>query len=104
MTSGAKATNSVAYLRAASACVPTIINPHVAADGPTQFGQPLRERSDSSRCLRIVCGYIHQHTNAPHAFGLLRPRRERPRSRTANERHELAPFHVWMAPAWQEKM
>jgi hypothetical protein len=22
----------------------------------------------------------------------------------AEQRNELAPFHVWMAPAWQEKM
>src|SRR5262245_20474339 len=36
---------------------------------------------------------------------LLRARRERPRSRrTAEQRDELAAFHVWMAPAWQEKM
>src|SRR5262249_40868319 len=34
---------------------------------------------------------------------LLRPRRERPRRRCAAEqREELAPPHVWMAPAWQE--
>src|SRR5262249_15167278 len=34
---------------------------------------------------------------------LLRPCRERPRSRRAAEkRDELAAFHVWMAPAWQE--
>src|SRR5262249_56136385 len=33
----------------------------------------------------------------------LRPRRERPRRRRAAEqRDELAPPHVWMAPAWQE--
>src|SRR6516165_6132679 len=33
----------------------------------------------------------------------LRPRHERPRSRRpAEERYELAPLHVWMAPAWQE--
>ena len=39
------------------------------------------------------------------ALGLLRGRRERPRRRRATEqRDELAPFHVWMAPAWQEKM
>src|SRR5262249_48243609 len=24
--------------------------------------------------------------------------------RAAEQRDELAPFHVWMAPAWQEKM
>jgi hypothetical protein len=34
---------------------------------------------------------------------LLRARRERPRRRRAAEqRDELAPLHVWMAPAWQE--
>jgi len=26
------------------------------------------------------------------------------RGRTAEQRDELAAFHVWMAPAWQEKM
>ena len=32
-----------------------------------------------------------------------RARRERPgRHRPAEQRDELAPLHVWMAPAWQE--
>jgi len=36
---------------------------------------------------------------------LLRARRKRPGgSGSAEQRDELAPFHVWMAPAWQEKM
>src|SRR5262245_48383478 len=36
---------------------------------------------------------------------LLRPRRERPcGSCPAEQRDERAAFHVWMAPAWQEKM
>jgi hypothetical protein len=40
-----------------------------------------------------------------HLAGLLRARRERPRHRRAAEqRDEVAAFHVWMAPAWQEKM
>jgi hypothetical protein len=26
------------------------------------------------------------------------------RRRAAEQRDELAPLHVWMAPAWQEKM
>ncbi len=30
--------------------------------------------------------------------------RERPRSRAAEQRDELAAPHVWMAPAWQEEM
>ena len=33
---------------------------------------------------------------------LLRARREWPDRRTAEQRDELAPPHVWMAPAWQE--
>ena len=33
---------------------------------------------------------------------LLCARRERPRRRAGCERDELAPLHVWMAPAWQE--
>jgi hypothetical protein len=34
---------------------------------------------------------------------LLRFRRERPcRYRASEQRDELAPLHVWMAPAWQE--
>src|SRR6516165_1637078 len=33
---------------------------------------------------------------------LLRARRQRPRRRGADECDELAAFHVWMAPAWQE--
>ena len=35
---------------------------------------------------------------------LLRTRRERSRRRASEERDEVAAFHVWMAPAWQEKM
>jgi hypothetical protein len=44
-----------------------------------------------------------KHPDASQA--LLPPRHHRPRRRCAAEkRDELAPFHVWMAPAWQEKM
>jgi hypothetical protein len=68
------------------ACEPTIVNAHVAADGPAEFGEPLRKRPDAGRCLRIVCGHTHEHADAPHPLGLLRPRRERPRSRRAAER------------------
>jgi hypothetical protein len=42
---------------------------------------------------------------AASALVLLRARRDRPRSHGAAEQcDELATFHVWMAPAWQEKM
>jgi hypothetical protein len=35
---------------------------------------------------------------------LLRACRERKGGRAAEKRDELAASHVWMAPAWQEKM
>jgi hypothetical protein len=35
---------------------------------------------------------------------LLRARHERPSCRTAKQRDEVAALHVWMAPAWQEKI
>ena len=76
------------------ACAPTVLDPQVAADGPAQFLQPLRERRDADRCVRIVRGDVHEHADAPHALGLLRARRKRPRRRRAAEqRDELAPLH-----------
>jgi hypothetical protein len=52
--------------------------------------------------LLVVTG---AHQDADAARALLRARREWPRRRRAAEQtDELAPFHVWMAPAWQEKM
>jgi hypothetical protein len=45
-----------------------------------------------------------EDADVPHPLAPLRARRERPRNRCAAEkRDELAAFHVWMAPAWQEK-
>jgi hypothetical protein len=42
----------------------------------------------------MVRGGAHEHADAPHPLGLLRPRRERPRGRrTADERYELSPPH-----------
>jgi hypothetical protein len=33
---------------------------------------------------------VHEHADAPHSLGLLRPRRERPSRRAAEQRDELA--------------
>src|SRR5215472_9722349 len=53
-------------------------------------------------------GSGHQHAHAWHlahsANPLLRAHRERPCGRDAEQRDEVAPLHVWMAPAWQEKI
>src|SRR5262245_17584685 len=53
--------------------------------------------------FRVVLGMRHQHADPPLPLRLLGARRERPRGRgAAEQRDELASFHVWMAPAWQE--
>src|SRR6516165_10825377 len=50
-------------------------------------------------------GRHSKESDPRHLARLLRARRERPRCcRTAEKCDELAPVHVWMAPAWQEKM
>jgi hypothetical protein len=73
---------------------PAVVDPHVAAVGPAQLLQPLQERRDAGLCLPIVGGEVHQHADASHPIGLLRPRRERPRGcRAAEERDEFASFH-----------
>src|SRR5262249_38892620 len=68
-------------------------DPHVAADRPTQHRQSLQERSDAGQKYRIARRCGHEHADAPHTFGLLRMRRERPRSRAAEQRDELATLH-----------
>jgi hypothetical protein len=56
--------------------------------------QPLQERPDPGLKFRIIRGCGQEYADAPHAFGLLRPCRERPsRRRTTDKRDELAPPH-----------
>ena len=84
-------------------CGPARFDPHVAADDPAQLREPLQERADARLLFRIVCGGGQEYADAPHPLALLRACRERPRGcRAAEQRDELAPLHVWMAPAWQE--
>src|SRR5215475_2640063 len=73
---------------------PTKVHPHVAAIGPTQVRNRLRERRDDS--LRQGIGFVerHEHADAPDPPVLLRARRERPRRRRAAEqRDECAALH-----------
>src|SRR5262249_10238202 len=82
---------------------PVIVRPDVASFRPTQVLQRLAGCRNARLCLRIALGKPHQHADAPHPVRLLRARHERPRGRRAAEqRDEVAPVHVWMAPAWQE--
>src|SRR5262249_5025433 len=58
---------------------PTIVDPHVAADGPAQFPEPLQERRIAGLCFRLVRSDGGKHADPPHPLALLRARRERPR-------------------------
>jgi hypothetical protein len=72
---------------------PPKVHQHVTAIGPTQDRKRLSERRNENLPLRIVFVELHEHANAPHAVGLLRVRRERPRRHRAPEPHdELPPF------------
>ena len=83
----------VAAIAAGIARAPAIVEAHVASVGPAQFLQPLQERSDAGQRFRIVGGEVHEHADPSHRARLLRPRRERPRRRAAEQRDELAPSH-----------
>src|SRR5205807_1125705 len=50
---------------------PAVFDPYVAADGPTQLGQPLRERCDAFQSSLIALDRAHEHADAPHALALL---------------------------------
>jgi hypothetical protein len=70
---------------------PPKVHPQVAI-GPTQVRKRLRERKVATLPLRIVFVVWHEHADAPHAVALLRPYRERPTRRAAEERDEFAPL------------
>jgi hypothetical protein len=70
---------------------PPKVHPHLAAIGPAQARKRLRERGDERLRQGIVFVARHEHADAPHAVALLRPRREGPYRRAAEERDELAP-------------
>jgi hypothetical protein len=56
---------------------------HAATDDPAQFPERLQERRVAELVFRIVRGARHKHADAPDYQSLLRARRERPRSRSA---------------------
>src|SRR5689334_9304426 len=81
---------------------PPNLDRDVATFDPTEFAQPQKEGGEPL-AVRRRRGRA-QEPYGRHLSGLLRARRERPRRHAAEQRDELASFHVWMAPAWQEKM
>ena len=60
------------------ATTPAHIDLHALAFSPTQFLQALPERSNTRLSFRISRSSTHEHTDAPHALGLLGAGGERP--------------------------
>ena len=83
---------------------PALVELQVAAVGPPEFCELLPKCPNADLEFGIALGERHQNPDAPHPLALLRAGRQRPRRGGADKRDELAPLHVWMAPAWQEKM
>src|SRR5262245_37259734 len=56
---------------------------------PSQLPQAAFERGHARLCLWVAGDKTHQHTDAPHPFGL-RERRKRPSDRAAEKRDKFA--------------
>ena len=69
---------------------PADIDPHIFAFGPAKFLQALPEGRNASLSYRIIRTRAHEHTEPPHAFGLLRARNEWNCGGTANKRDKFA--------------
>src|SRR5262249_15835386 len=67
--------------------------PTEKSPAPGRTGAACRKYRDAGLLFRIIRSCVHEHADPPHALSLLRPRREGARSRTAEQRHERAPFH-----------
>jgi hypothetical protein len=72
---------------------PADVDAKVAAGRPARLLKGLFEYSDADLRVRIALGKRKQHADPPHPIDLLRPRRERPRHRAAENRDELSPPH-----------
>src|SRR5262249_12996756 len=79
-----------------------IVDPAVAPLRPPSLLQVLYKRGEACLSFRIIGGEVHEHTDAAYPLALRAPRDRPGGRRAAEKRDELAPLHVWMAPAWQE--
>jgi len=71
---------------------PTVLDPDIASFRPAERLEPAHKRCIPGLASGVAFGKGMQYANEWRALALLRPRRERPRSR-AESRHEFAPFH-----------
>ena len=66
----------------------------IAALAPSEGRKPLRESGEIALRHRVPLRKTHEHPDAPHPLASLRPRRERPRGRAAEQRDEVAAFQL----------
>src|SRR5262249_46509610 len=72
---------------------PPFFDPNFAAFCPSQCLQSLDERGTIPKPFGSTCSFRPQNGNQRQTCRLLRPRRERPRRRTAEQRDEVATLH-----------
>ena len=102
---GHAATDEVGHQRRQAvvlATEPVVLHRHVLTFDVACFVEALTERGHLTLRGLGRPGIDESHDQRRR---LLRTRGERPRGRRAAEKpYKVASFHVWMAPAWQEKM
>jgi hypothetical protein len=71
-----------------------MLDSDIAVLGPAERLETLAKCNDPSQHFGIILSVWMQKCDAPHAPAVLRARRQRPRRRAAEQRHELAPSHL----------
>ena len=71
-----------------------MLDPDVAVLGPAEGFQSLAKRGDARQHFGVVLGVSVQERDASHALRLLRARRKRRRSCSAEQRDEVAAPHA----------
>src|SRR5262249_4426326 len=73
---------------------PMLVDLNVATDCPSNLSATLMQRYRTAQPLWVTLGKWHQHADTAHTLALLRTCHERPRSRAADQRDELASSHA----------
>jgi hypothetical protein len=99
---------SMFYALVGIVLAPASLDRYIPANTPAQFLEALVERRKSVSTFRVVRSAVHEDTNPPQTFRLLRARPERlDDRRAAEQRDELASFQLieWHSiPASQDRI
>src|SRR6516164_11315437 len=70
----------------------SLLDSDIAVLGPPERLEPLPKRNNAGQHFRIILDVWMEERDATHSRRLLRARRNRPGSRAAEQRDEIAPF------------